>query len=169
MDWVLNLIPAKVSVVTGSMQKKVWMDVDIEDEIRANLLFKNGVTAVINYSTISCVRPPLWRILGTKGAIEDSGRGPIAGATIPGYGEKLIGYSSSSLQIETVDGGKIHKSEVPYKESDWLFYYMDLADHLLRGKPVPVSGEEGRQVVAVLETAEKSARSGHTEQMPQFI
>lgn len=166
VDWVLNLIPSRVSSVTGFMHKKVWMDVAIEDEIRAYLLFKNGVTAAINYSTISCVRRPLWRILGTKGAIEDSGKGPIAGATIPGYGEKLISHYSGSLQLVTVNRSKTHESKVPYKESDWLSYYIDLAAHLLRGKPVPVSGEEGRRVVAVLETAEKSARSGHTEPMP---
>jgi predicted dehydrogenase len=56
--------------------------------------------------------------------------------------------------------------EVNYKESDWITYYVDMANHLLRGAPVPVSGEDGRRVITVLETAEKSAKSGHSEDVP---
>ena len=166
VDWVLNLIPSKVSGVTGFIQKRVWMDVDIQDEVRTSLLFKNGATAIINYSTISCIRHPLWRILGTKGAIEDLGEGPIPGATIPGYGEELTSPPCGSFRLVTVDKSETQEREVPYKTSDWLTYYLDLADHLLRGKQVPVSGEEGRRVVAVMEVAERSARSGHTEPIP---
>jgi len=52
---------------------------------------------------------------------------------------------------------------VPYKESDWLTYYMEIADHLLRGGPIPVTGEDGRRTIAVFEAAEKSSKSGRTE------
>jgi predicted dehydrogenase len=55
---------------------------------------------------------------------------------------------------------------VPYQESDWNTWYRELAAHLLGGAPVPVSGHDGRRVIAVLETAEKSARSGHSEAVP---
>ena len=41
---------------------------------------------------------------------------------------------------------------MPYKESDWVMHYRDVADHLLRGAKMPVSGEDGRRVITVLET-----------------
>jgi predicted dehydrogenase len=34
------------------------------------------------------------------------------------------------------------------------------------GKPVPVSAEDGRRVITVLRTAEKSSKSGHSENVP---
>ena len=40
---------------------------------------------------------------------------------------------------------------------------MEIADHLLRGGPVPVTGEDGRRTIAILEAAERSAKSGRTE------
>ena len=63
------------------------------------------------------------------------------------------------MRLYTAEGER----EVPYKRSDWSTYYADLADHLLRGAPVPVSGEDGRRVMAVLEAAEKSSQSGRSD------
>ena len=55
------------------------------------------------------------------------------------------------------------ETTVPYKESDWLTYYIEIAEHLLQGGPVPVTGEDGRRTIAVFEAAERSAKSGRTE------
>ena len=46
---------------------------------------------------------------------------------------------------------------------DELTYYKDIASHLLRGGPVPVTGEDGRRTIAVFEAAERSSKSGKTE------
>jgi predicted dehydrogenase len=45
-------------------------------------------------------------------------------------------------------------------------FYRDVADHLLEGAPVPISGECGRRVIGVLETAKKSAETGRSEEVP---
>ena len=52
--------------------------------------------------------------------------------------------------------------EIPYDPSDWAQYYRDIAAHLLYGAPVPVSGEDGRRTIAVMETAERSALLGQS-------
>jgi predicted dehydrogenase len=52
--------------------------------------------------------------------------------------------------------------EVPNLPNDWDRYWQDLADHLLRGAPVPVSGHDGRRTIAVFEAAEESSREGRT-------
>lgn len=60
------------------------------------------------------------------------------------------------------EGGR-SEAQVPYLESDWNTYWQDVADHLLHGAPVPVSGDFGRRVIGVFEAAERSSASGQTE------
>ena len=157
IDWVLSLVPGRMKQVTGFYHKLLWPEVSNEERTRALILFENGTVADITQSSIDLLPRPLWQILGTEGAILDTGQGAITG-----YTKELIGPPGGRLKLVTAEGER----EVPYKESDWATYYQDLADHLLRGAPAPVSGEDGRRVIAVLETAEKSARSGRSEDVP---
>jgi scyllo-inositol 2-dehydrogenase (NADP+) len=158
VDWVLDLVNSKMLGVTGFFHKLVWKDFDIEDQTRAIILFENNIVADISFSYIEAVGKPLWRILGTKGAIVDSGNGAING-----YLNEVNGPSGGSFQMVTIEeNGERKETTVPYKESDWLTYYIEIAEHLLKGKPVPVSGEDGRRVIEVLESAERSSKIGHT-------
>ena len=86
----------------------------------------------------------------------------VAGCGLDDGNYKKQGFGNSSMAITNAEGER----EVPYKDSDWLTHYVDLANHFLRGAPLPVSGEDGRRVIAVLETAEKSSKSGHSEPVP---
>jgi len=52
---------------------------------------------------------------------------------------------------------------VRYDDSAWGRYYDDVATHLLRGAPPPVSLEDARRSTAVMESAERSAITGRTE------
>ncbi|MBM4047908.1 MAG: Gfo/Idh/MocA family oxidoreductase [Planctomycetes bacterium] len=158
IDWVLDLVRQRVRGVTGFYHKLVWKDVNIEDQTRAVMLFENGCVADVTFSHISSVPKPLWRILGTKGGILDTGAGGNKG-----YQEMVAGPVGGSFKLVSFDGGKRTDADVPYKESDWLTYYKDIAAHLLRGGPVPVTGEDGRRTIAVFEAAERSAQSGKTE------
>jgi len=157
IDWVLHMTPSKMAQVTGFFHKLVWHDVSTEDQEQAIILFENGTVARVMRSSIAYVGKPLWYILGTKGAIVDTG-----GGAIKGYINDLIGPSGGSFKMITSEGERV----VKYKESDWVTYYIDMANHLLRGAPIPVSGEDGRRVITVLETAEKSSKSGHSEDVP---
>lgn len=157
VDWVLSLVPSRVVSVDGYFHKRVWHAMTNEDQVSAKLRFENGVTAEITWSTIAAAGKPLWRILGTKGALVDSGHNAT-----PGYQYTVDGPSGGSLKVITVDGER-REEELPYFESDWATYWQDLADHLLGGGPVPVSGEFGRRVIGVFEAAEKSSDARRTE------
>ena len=158
VDWVLNLIPHRVTGVNGFFHKLVWHDISNEDQVRAILRFANGAVADIIWSHIAAVGKPLWRILGTKGGILDSGVGGNLG-----YEKQIHGPVGGELTLVTITDGERREQQVPYLESDWDHYWQEIADHLLRGAPLPVSGYEGRRTIAILEAAEKSARSGQTE------
>ena len=160
VDWVLDLVRDKVKGVTGFYHKLVWHECDQADQVRAVMRFSKGCVADVSASHIAAIGKPLWRILGTRGAILDTGSG---GNT--GYQEQIGGISGGSFQMTTIENGETRTVEVPYKESDWLTYYIEIADHLLRGGPIPVAGEDGRRTIAVFEAAERSSNSGKTERV----
>ena len=49
-------------------------------------------------------------------------------------------------------------SIVPTARGGWDAYYASIADHLLRGTPLAVTAEQGREVVRVLDAVEQSLR-----------
>lgn len=159
VDWVLDLVGEPVAGVTGFFHKLVWDHVDIEDHVRALIRFEGGCVADVTYSHINAAPRPLWRILGTEGAIVDRG-----GST-RGYEHVVSTPPQGSLTLIRVwDRGRRHEEvEVETLSNDWDTYWRDLTDHLLRGGPVPVSAHEGRRTIAVFEAAETSSRSGVTE------
>jgi scyllo-inositol 2-dehydrogenase (NADP+) len=163
VDWVLNLVPSKVSRVAGATQRRLWSNVEIADEVRAYLWFDNGATAVITFSRIAAIPKPLWHILGTKGAIEDSKLGICEGNYIPHYQELLVGDAGEGeIRVVTVEGEDKTETQFEYLASDWLSYYQDMAAAVLRDEPLPVTGEEGRITVAVMQAAQESGESGGT-------
>lgn len=162
IDWVLNLVPAPIAGVNGFFHKLVWHSMTNEDQSRAIIRFENGCVADVTWSTIAAVGGrPLWRILGTKGGLLDSG----AGGNV-GYEKDIRGPSGGNLQVVTMGEDGRHEETVPYLESDWDQYWQGIADHLLRGGPVPVTGEFGRRVIGVFEAAEQSSASGRTVAVP---
>ncbi len=161
VDWILNLIPERVISVDGYFHKLLWPEISNEEQTRAILRFANGCVADIQWTTISAVSKPLWRILGTRGGILDTGRGGNIG-----YEKQIRGPAGGSLTLVRIDEKGRSEEEIPYLESDWPAYWQGIADHLLRGAPVPVSGEFGRRVIAVLETAEHSSALKHTLPLP---
>ncbi len=164
VDWVLTLVGEKMTGVTGFFFKKVWDHVDIADHARAVIRFESGTVAEVTYSRIDAApRPYLWRILGTEGAIVDTG----AGAT-KGYEHTISTPPQGSLKLTQVSnrGRQRDVQDIPNMANDWDTYWQDLADHLLRGASVPVSGHDGRRTIAVFETAERSSETGLTESVP---
>lgn len=158
VDWVLAMVDRPMVEVTGFFHRFSTAAASNEDHTRAIIRFANGAAAEICHSRASLIgKPYLWYVLGTKGAIMDSGAGAI-----DGYLEVVNGPSGGSLTLRTPEG----EQTLPYLESDWATYYQDLADHLLRGARVPVSAEDGRRVITVLQTAEQSAAAGHALPVP---
>ena len=146
VDWTLNLVPGPIESVTGFFHKLVWMDQTNEDQVRAIIKFRNGCVADVQQSSIARVGKARWRILGTKGAIEDHGGG--------------------QFRLVTELEGLVVDTQVKYFDSDWNSFYVNLAKHLYEGAPLEVTPESARRVIGVIETAEKSSKSGKAEKVP---
>jgi predicted dehydrogenase len=144
--WVLGFRPGPIRSVTGFFHKLVWEHVSNEDHTQAVIRWENGAYADVQISSIARAPKPRWRILGTRGAILDEGNGEF---TV--YGD--VANRTASFVVK-------------YKQADWQAYYRNVADHLLRGAPLEITPESARRVIAIIETAEKSSKTGQAEPVP---
>jgi len=146
LDWILQLMPGEIENVAGTLHKRVWTDVTIEDQAQVVVRFEGGRYADLQLSDIAAVPKPKWRILGTRGGI-------LADGFAGGASVKVITYSNGMRDEQML--------KVP--ERRWESYYENVADHLLSGEPLIVTPEAARRVIAVIEAAQKSADSGIPE------
>jgi len=144
VDWMLNLVPSPVAQVMGDLQKRVWHAVTNADHGEIIIRWENGVTGSFVTSSIAASLRPKWRILGTKGAIEVEWSGP--------------------LKVTSLANGVRHEGTVEVTLPGYGAepYYRNIADHLLLGEALEVTGESARRVIAVIQAAEESARLGRS-------
>lgn len=152
VDWVLHFIPEKIESVFGVFQRRVWMGATNEDQVQAIIRFAGGKVGDIQLSNVSGAGKPHWRILGTKGAIIQEWKPNCEW--------------NDHFKVFTTVGGYPAEMTVRHKQSTWDEWYPNLAAHLLRGARLEVTPESSRRVIAVIETAGKSAKSGKAEPVP---
>lgn len=148
LDWMLGLVPGKMTDISGYFHKRVWNEVTNEDQVQAVVRFESGAVANITMSSIAYAGKPRWWFLGEKGAIVDRG----------GYFEITGPFEANG-----------HKAvlQVPYKgNSEWQTYYANIAGHLLNGEELGVKPEQARRIIAVLEGAERAHEAGHSLPLP---
>lgn len=146
LDWLLNIIPAKMINVTGFFHpNRVWKDISNEDHVEAIIRFADGAVADVQMSSIAKVGKPGWRVLGEKGAIVSGDR---------------------KFKVYSVVEGQPPEQEVEYKGRPGPGYYQNIVSHLQKGEELIVKPEEARRVIAVMELAEKSSRSHQAEPVP---
>jgi len=149
LDWILNLMPGRrVESVSGYFHKRLWHDVTNEDHVQAILRFDDGAHADLSFSQISALPMPRWRIQGTKGGILDDGS------------------VKDGMALFTYLEGIKMRGELRNKTSQWDKYYQDIHAHLTAGAPLDVTPEQSRRVIAIIEAAEKSSKSGQAEPVP---
>ena len=146
LDWLLQIIPNKIENVTGFFQQDlVWKDVTNEDHVHAVIRFDENVVADVQMSHIARVGRPRWKLLGSKGAIVSE----KGGFRVYGEFDGVLAEGFVSDQPGT------HPK-----------YYENIAAHILDGAELDVKPEQARRVIAIMETAEISSKSGVSEKMP---
>jgi len=149
-DWILRLYGKRVTQVTGFFHKRLWHHVTNEDMTQAIMRFEGGEVADLQQSSLAAVGKPKWRILGTLGGI------------VANWGETLdLTSYASGVKVE---------GKVPAKPTyGCTEYYRNVADHLLLGEPLAVTAEQAREVIAVIETAERSSAEGRSLPLPAEV
>ena len=151
VDWVLQLMPWKIESVSGSFHKRRWHQVSNEDHCEALVRFEGGRTAHLEQSSLAAIGKSRWRILGTQGGIEQKGWDAKEGL-------RVVSFRDNTKMEQTV----------PIASSDWDGFYRNVADHLLLGERLAVTGESARKVIAVLSLSEMSSKQGGAPVKPPF-
>jgi predicted dehydrogenase len=147
IDQILTVIPDTVSHVSGQNHKRVWMHATNADHAQVTITFASGVQASFVNSDLAAARKPKFYVLGTKGAIVgdwDPAAEPAV-ADLPA----ILTMHSSDGSVSIIDLDVVQ----PYA------FHASLVDFLHNQVPMSVQALQSRNVVAIMEAAERSAVS----------
>jgi scyllo-inositol 2-dehydrogenase (NADP+) len=156
IDQILDLFGTDIAHVTGINHKRHWLHATNADHAEVTITFNDGRQARFINTDLAAARRPKFYALGTTGAIVgdwDPSAEPAV-ADLPA----LI-----SLHIPDTAPRVIDLDAVPP-----FTFHSELATYLAAGSPMQVLPVHSRNVVAVMEAAEKSAASGSTPIVPDI-
>jgi scyllo-inositol 2-dehydrogenase (NADP+) len=157
IDQILNLIDDPVDYVTGLNQKRKWLHATNADHAQVTITFTSGRQATFTNSDLAAVRKPKYYVLGSEGAILgdwDTAAEPAV-ADLPA--------------IISLHRGDRNVVSVPLEALPEYGFHQSLASHLLQGTPMEVTTEQSRDVVAIMQAAEESARANGRPVTPQML
>jgi predicted dehydrogenase len=167
VDWITLLHGGAPSRVLCTAHSRVWQDTTNVDQLSLWMQWDDGREATFRQSDVCAIRRPKFHIQGTAGTLEGHYR-PLRSETVVagrGYVEHTSHHAEAPVDLRVVryDGahGTVESIVRPAPHPGWGFH-RNLADHLLLGEELAVRPEESRDVVAVLEAAQRSGAEGGT-------
>jgi scyllo-inositol 2-dehydrogenase (NADP+) len=145
IDQVLTVIPDTIAHVSGNNHKRVWLHATNADHAHVTITFTSGVQATFVNSDLAAARKPKFYVLGTKGA--------IVGDWDPAA-EPAVADLPAILTLHSHDG---LRSVVPLDEVQPFSFHQSLVDYFHHNTPMSVQALQSRNVVAIMEAAERSA------------
>ncbi len=148
LEYSLQIMNSEIKEVTGMAKtgywarQSVWKKDTIEDEGFAVVRFANGAWLTLNMSAIdaNAKRDRGWlEITGTKGTY-------------------IMDWEEWKTIVPSGSGTVITKGRNPEGES-WRFY-KNVANHLVKGTPLIITGEWARRPIHIIDLACKSAKKG---------
>ncbi len=148
---ILQLVPQydgqgnrinKRATLYGNYMKRVWHSSTNEDYCRAYARFDSGLEAQFITSSIHASPRPMWIVLGTAGSIVMEG-----------------GDGAGTVTMASADGRHRVVEVKPYaRGSSWHSYYKNVADHLLAGLPLAITGEWAKGPIQLIEGCETASK-----------
>jgi predicted dehydrogenase len=167
LDWIVGLIPEPIQTVMCTRHKRVWHDVTNADQERIQIRFAGGQEAEFIHSDIAAVRKPKWYLLGTDGAIIGYWKDVVEYEMDPVVYFEQHDIPATEMPADLTlqrrhPSGQIVAQKLAVPERKHYLFHQNIADHLLTGEPIVAPLEHSVRVVAILETAAKSAANGGT-------
>lgn len=145
VDQILDLIDDPIDHVTGVNHKRKWHHATNADHAQVTITFTTGRQATFVNSDLAAARRPKYYALGTEGA--------IVGDWDPAA-EPAVADLPAVLTVHR-EGAAAERAELldvaPYA------FHASLAARLHHGSPMEVTADGSRDVVAIMEAAERSA------------
>ena len=167
LDWIVGLIPERIQTVICTRHKRVWHDVTNADQERIQIRFAGGQEAEFIHSDIAALRKPKWYLLGTDGAIIGDWQDVVEYEVDPVVYFEQHNIPATEMPADLTlqrrhPSGQIVAQKLAVPERKHYLFHQNIADHLLTGEPIVAPLEHSVRVVAILETAAKSAANGGT-------
>jgi predicted dehydrogenase len=170
LDWIVSLIPERVTSVVGTRHKRVWHDVTNADQERVQIRFAGGQEAEFIHSDVAAIRKPKWYLLGTRGAIVGQWEDVEVFDVDPVHyyrrqeipATEMVPQLTLSLRCPS---GQLVAQELPVPAREAYPFHRNIADYLLTGEPIAAPLEDSVRVVAILEAASRSADRGGAQEM----
>lgn len=171
-DWGVHLIDQILFMMPQAKVKSIYADIknvlheEVDDYFKIILKMDNGVTAHIELSTYILEYQPRWLAAGDKGTMVVRSFGCDGNIYRTGKMlEKLPPQiteteAGPTRQFAPVPPGGIVTEPLPHIESDWTDFYRNVDDALNGRAESKIKISEVRRVLAVMEAAWQSAKSG---------
>jgi len=162
-DWGAHLIDHAVQIGRVSVDRVYCFsvrrrkEVDIESYVKCLIHFESGLTYSVELGDMARIIKPRWYVLGTLGALTKTGVDPQERAMNAGNIDAAVESPENYPLVRTVKDGVVSETRVQTIRGDWKQFYRNVADHLIDGKELAVKPEDAKRVVAIAETALKSA------------
>ncbi len=162
-DWGAHLLDQALQLGLGPCRRLwAWIapspypDDDTGGHGRIVLEF-DGVLFQVETSRICRIDRPRWWVLGTEGGLVKYGVDPQEEALRAGDLDRASEPESHRFR-RRAEGrdGVIREEILPSVRNGWDAYYANIADHLIRNVPLAVTAEQARDVVRLLDAAERS-------------
>jgi predicted dehydrogenase len=157
IDQILAIIPAKVDAVTGTNQKRLWKHVTNADHADVAMTFSNGARATFTNSDLAAARKPKFYVLGTTGAI--IGNWDPAAGSAPADLPAILSVHRTDGSHEVIPNSPV----IPYS------FHQSVADFINNKTPMSVTTGQSRDVVAIMQAAEESARANGRSVEPALL
>jgi scyllo-inositol 2-dehydrogenase (NADP+) len=168
-DWGAHLVDQALHLGLGPCRRvwawlapAPWEGVDSGGHGRIVLEFDGPTLVQVETSRVCRVDRPRWWVVAEKGGFFKFGVDPQEDA-LKLHNDPTRATETPAqvgrLRVEET-AGQVVEEEVPTVKGSWDAYYANIAAHLLRGEPLAVTAEQGREVVRVLDAAVRSAAEG---------
>jgi scyllo-inositol 2-dehydrogenase (NADP+) len=159
VDQAFQLVAGPLASVACDIQHRAW-GADAGSYVRMLLRFESGVLYSIEIGNLAAIGKPRWYVLGEAGAISKWGLDPQEPALLKGDISKAAEPAMDHAKVVSMGPeGPVTRS-IPSVRGDWTGYYENIRDAIAGHAPLAVTAEEARRVIATLEAATESARTG---------
>lgn len=158
IDQVLRVFTERVTSVYTRMNRD-WPDAKVESACMVTIGFEGGRTAIIDVGSMTRIPKHKYHAVGTVGTWTKPG-----GLVDPQDAALASGNWDDAAEDLATIGTLVDPTgayPTPTIAGDWRKYYHNLADVLLEHATPLVNLDEMRRVIAVMEAAIESARSGN--------
>ena len=145
IDQIMTLLPYPIDHISGLNQKRHWHHITNADHAQVVITYKDGKQAVFINSDLTAARKPKFHLLGTMGSLT-------------GNWDQQAGNTPADLPaIITLTKSDGESVILPPVKAAPNAFHQSVADFLLSNTAMPITTEQSRDVVAIMQAAEASA------------